>query len=120
MLIYYSRFKNTEKMLKKLDMNIPKANINDYDGVSKYVLVTPTYGFGEVPQEVKIFLERHYKNMTAVISSGNRNWGTAFANAGEIISKDYNVPLLMKYELTGMNDDIKNLRRVIGEHYGTY
>ena len=39
--------------------------------------------------------------MFAVVSSGNRNWGRNYARAGEYISDDYNVPLLMKFELHG-------------------
>lgn len=70
-----------------------------------FILVTGTYGFGGVPDEVKSFLEVNHGSMLAVASSGNRNWGQNFARAGEHISNDYGVPLLMKFELHGNQKD---------------
>lgn len=120
MLVYYSRTNNTKRMYKKLAMDIPFVNIADYDGTSKFVLVTPTYGIGEIPEEVDEFLKNHHKNMQAVIASGNMNWTPKFAYAGDLISKQYSVPLLCRYELSGLGDDIENLRKAIGKFYGIY
>lgn len=66
-----------------------------------FILVTSTYGFGGVPAEVKSFLRVNHQRMVAVASSGNRNWGANYAMAGEHISNEYSVPLLMKFELHG-------------------
>ena len=74
MLVYYSRFGNTRKMLKKLNIDIQNVNIDDYEGQEKYVLITPTYEQGQVPEQVVSFLEKHHENMMAVISSGNIIW----------------------------------------------
>lgn len=115
MLVYYTRTKNTERMYKKLNMDIQFVNILNYDGVEKFILATPTYGIGEVPQEVTDFLNVHHKNMLAVISSGNKNWGLRFGKAGDLIAEKYQVPLLCKYELSGMKEEIKQLRKVLGE-----
>lgn len=115
MIVYYSRTNNTKKMLAKLNMEIDCVSIDKYSGIGKYVLVTPSYGLGEVPKEVDEFLAKHSKNMIAVIGGGNRNWGLRFCNGAKIISRDYNVPLLYKFELTGLKNEIKDIRKVIGE-----
>jgi protein involved in ribonucleotide reduction len=120
LLVYYSRFGNTKKMLRKLKMDVPYVSIDEYLGQEKYILITPTYGFGEVPVEVADFLANNHGNMVAVISGGNTNWKHSFANSGNVISEKYSVPLLCKFELTGMSYELKQLRKVIGEFNGIY
>lgn len=83
---------------------ITAANVRDKIDES-FILVTPTYGFGAVPDTVKDFLRVNSYNLFAVASSGNRNWGQNFARAGEYISNDYSVPLLMKFELHGTPEE---------------
>lgn len=103
MIVYYSKTKNTERFVNKL--KTLSVTIDDYDGVQKFILITPTYFFGQVPQEVNDFLESHANNMVGVISCGNRNWGQAFGQAGNKISDRYGVPLLHKIELSGNKKD---------------
>lgn len=103
MIVYYSKTNNTERFVNKL--KTPSVTIDDYDGVQKFILITPTYFFGQVPQEVNDFLESHANNMVGVISCGNRNWGQAFGQAGNKISDRYGVPLLHKIELSGNKKD---------------
>lgn len=110
-VVYYSRFRNTKSFIDKLNMN--NQSINEYDGESEYVLITPTYGIGEVPDEVTSFLEKNHKKMVAVISSGNTNWGPRFANSGRIIHEIYGVPWLYRFELRGNDEDVKNIRKVL-------
>ena len=117
MIVYYSRFKNTEKMLKKLQVEIPAVSISEYDGKENFVLITPTYGIGEIPEEVEKFLAVHHVKMLGVISSGNMNWGARFAISGKLISEKYNVPWLYKYELTGNKNDIEKIRKVLFYYY---
>ena len=118
-VVYYSRFRNTKAMLKKLNTHLNVVDIANYDGKNEYVLITPTYGIGEVPDEVNEFLKLHYENMLGVISSGNTNWGPRYGNAGRIISETYKVPWLYRYELRGYDEDIENIRKVLDNLYGT-
>lgn len=106
-IAYYSMTGNIRRFLKSMDIpdtyelyQITAANVRDKIG-EEFILVTPTYGFGAVPDIVKNFLQENADKMFAVASSGNRNWGQDFARAGEFISSDYSVPLLMKFELHG-------------------
>ena len=110
-IAYYSMTGNIRRFLNSMDIpdtyelyQITAANVRDKINES-FILVTPTYGFGAVPDTVKEFLRVNSYNLFAVASSGNRNWGQNFARAGEYISNDYSVPLLMKFELHGTPEE---------------
>lgn len=111
-IVYYSKTKQTEKFVSKLLEAIDIQSIKIQDELivdTPFILLTPTYFFGEVPKEVTEFLHHNHINLVAVMSSGNRNWGGNFAKSGETISKEYNVELIGKYELAGNNQDIERL-----------
>lgn len=72
-----------------------------------FVLVTYTIGFGMVPPKVAKFLEVNGGLLKAVATSGNRNWGNNYGKAGDVIAEQYGVPLLLKFELAGTDDDVK-------------
>lgn len=111
-IVYYTKTKQTEKFVSKLLEAIDIQSIKIQDELivdTPFILLTPTYFFGEVPKEVTEFLHHNHNNLVAVMSSGNRNWGGNFAKSGETISKEYNVELIGKYELAGNNQDIERL-----------
>lgn len=73
-----------------------------------FVLITPTYGFGQIPDEVQSFLNENVDHLVAVASSGNKVWGNdLFGRSGEVISDLYNVPLLHKFQNSGFNSDVE-------------
>lgn len=82
-----------------------------------FVLVTFTTGLGLVPSTTNDFLNLSGENMVGVASSGNRNWKT-FAKAAEIISEQYKVPVIHRFELSGTNRDVdiflEGLRKING------
>ena len=84
----------------------------DYEVDFNYILITPTIGFGKVPEDVERFLGENHKHLKGVVGSGNKNWGNRFAKAAEIISEQYNVPLLMKIELHGNTKDLIKFRKI--------
>lgn len=96
---------NVRRFIDKTGM--PAESIYEYSGTEPFVLITSTYGFGEVPVPVREFLERNGRNLAGVVASGNRNWGANFAKAGELISEKYRVPLLHKFELSGAKADVE-------------
>lgn len=111
-IVYYTKTKQTEKFVSKLLEAIDIQSIKIQEELivdTPFILLTPTYFFGEVPKEVTEFLHHNHNNLVAVMSSGNRNWGGNFAKSGETISKEYNVELIGKYELAGNNQDIERL-----------
>lgn len=113
-LVYYSRTNNVKRFVNKVRVDIEIKTIDEYDGFSPYILITPTYNFGKVPEEVDKFLETNAVNMVSVISSGNKNWGDSlFGRAGDIISRNYTVPLVHKFELSGNKKDVEKVDKYI-------
>ena len=114
-IIVYSLTGNCKRFVDMCE--IPEEDVIylqdiDYDVNFDYILITPTFGFGEVPVAVSKFLKENYKHLTGVVGSGNKNWGERFANAAEIISSEYNIPLLMKIELHGNKKDISDFKKI--------
>ncbi|GIN24328.1 protein NrdI [Bacillus licheniformis] len=72
-----------------------------------FVLITYTTGFGEVPKTTEMFLEKNAHLLLGVAASGNRVWGDNFAKSAEKISKQYQVPILGKFELSGTAKDVE-------------
>lgn len=74
-----------------------------------FILVTYTDKFGEVPDVVSEFLEHNKHNLLGVASSGRKIWGKdLFARSGDKISEKYNVPLILKFEMSGTKNDVQN------------
>ena len=114
-IIVYSLTGNCKRFVDMCE--IPKEDVIylqdiDYDVNFDYILITPTFGFGEVPVAVSKFLKENYKHLKGVVGSGNKNWGERFANAAEIISSKYSIPLLMKIELHGNKKDISEFKKI--------
>jgi len=123
-VVYFSFSGNVRRFIKRAEienvMEITSDNCTDPIN-EPYILVTGTIGFGEVPQQVQSFLDVNHSYLRAVAASGNRNWGQNFAKAGRSISEDYNVPLLMKFEVQGTNKDVIEFKNKVGnfnENYG--
>ena len=47
----------------------------DYDVDFDYILITPTIGFGKVPEDVERFLEKNNKHLKGVVGSGKQKLG---------------------------------------------
>ena len=114
-IIVYSLTGNCKRFVDMCE--IPKEDVIylqdiDYDVDFDYILITPTFGFGEVPAAVSKFLVENHMYLKGVVGSGNKNWGERFANASEIISREYDVPLLMKIELHGSKKDISEFKKI--------
>src|SRR5699024_12875273 len=102
-----------KRFVDKLETDINSFNITEAHPQGSFILITPTYNFGQIPEEVVEFLDNYGSNMEGVISCGNRNWGQAFGQAGDKISDMYDVPLLQKLELHGYNKDNEIVDKVI-------
>lgn len=116
-IVYFSFTGNCRRFLSMANIeenNIVELN-KDLKVEEDYILLTPTIGFGEVPEPVNQFLKNNENKPKGVVASGNRNWGTNFANAANIINENYNVPILMKIELHGTKQDVENFTKMYME-----
>jgi len=109
MICYFSLTGKVETFVKKTGMRAIKIT-PALRMRHPFILITSTVGMGQVPEEVTDFLVHNHAYMVAVAASGNRNWDRfspgMFARAGDIISKQYDVPLLHKFELQGLASDV--------------
>lgn len=118
-VVYYSRTGQTRRFIEKLSQEVPDLKMFEIKSGEEefnkpYVLITPTYRFGGVPEEVEEFLnkEGNANSVVAVVSSGNKNWGIEnYAVSGDKISKMLNIPLLHKFEMRGSESDVKQVKK---------
>lgn len=106
LVVYASRTGNVRRFVNKLEMDAVEIERDDMFVDEPFVLVTYTTGFGDVPRRVSKFLERNYRRLVGVAASGNRNWGDTFAKSADVIAAQYDVPVILKFELTGMEQDV--------------
>ena len=130
-VVYFSSTtENTKRFVEKLGLEntrIPLTKKETMPIVEKpYVLIIPTYGGGAslmgreshpIMPQIKKFLKNNtnVKNLKAVISSGNRNFFEDFCIAGDIISKEYNVPYVYRFELLGTPEDVDIVKQGLKE-----
>ncbi|MEC2335155.1 MULTISPECIES: class Ib ribonucleoside-diphosphate reductase assembly flavoprotein NrdI [Bacillus subtilis group] len=73
-----------------------------------FVLITYTWGKGDIPKEVRLLLQNSGDKMVAVVGSGERNWGEhRFCKASIDISGHHNIPLLHNFEKMGYDSDVE-------------
>lgn len=79
--------------------------------------ITFTTGIGEISAKTKKFLNNNfnYKKIKTLAVSGNMNWGLNYGLAGDKISKEYEIPLIMKFELSGTIKDVEKYLEKIKE-----
>ena len=78
-------------------------------------LVTFTTNFGEVPKTTEKFLEKNNSKILSVSSSGNMNWGKLYALAADKIAENYKIPVILKFELAGLNSEVEAFIRIVEE-----
>lgn len=127
-IVYFSSATgNTRRFVEKLGFpaeRIPLRASDPFLHVNyDYVLITPTYGGGNVkgavPKQVIKFLndETNRSRCLGVISSGNTNFGTAFCLAGDIVAAKLGVPHMYKFELLGTQDDVSRVHNGLEEFW---
>ncbi|AIR71014.1 class Ib ribonucleoside-diphosphate reductase assembly flavoprotein NrdI [Dickeya fangzhongdai] len=128
-IIYFSsQSENTHRFVCRLElptMRIPLlAEAPMPDIASPYILVVPSYGggggtHGAVPRQVIHFLNQSSRRalLRGVIAAGNRNFGAAYAIAGDIIAAKCQIPCLYRFELSGTPEDVDNVRRGVTQFW---
>ena len=109
MMIYYlSVTGNTRRFVEKLGAEYKRQSIKDENLTleENSVFIFPTIGFGQPPAAAVDFLEKNSRYISYLVGSGNRNWGTAFAAGADKLSRQFNIPVLMKFELQGTDETL--------------
>ena len=101
LIVYYSsRSENTHRFVEKLGLRAARIPVGaeDIHIREPFVLISPTYcgdgGKGAVPKQVIRFLNNaeNRSNIRGVIAAGNSNFGETYGLAGDVISKECQVP----------------------------
>lgn len=107
LVVYDSLTGNVERFIHKISNNKVVKVSEDLIVNEPYILITFTTGFGMIPISTRTFLYKNSNYIKGVACSGNRNWGANFGKAGDDISRELNIPLLLKFELSGTEEDVK-------------
>lgn len=120
MTIYYdSKTGNVKRFVDKINRlkNWNIVHISDTVGVyERGHLITFTTQIGKVPHTTLRFMAQYAHCICSVSSSGNMNWGVNFARAADILSQEYNIPVLIKFELSGLDRDVTNFIEKVTEY----
>jgi protein involved in ribonucleotide reduction len=107
LVVFDSRTGNVERFVSKT--GLPSKRIAPGLVITEpFILVTFTTGFGCPPESTLKFLDTHSHLLRGVAVSGNMNWGKNFCKAADVISQRYYVPVILKFELAGTNQDVIN------------
>ncbi|WP_098408539.1 class Ib ribonucleoside-diphosphate reductase assembly flavoprotein NrdI [Bacillus sp. CX-1] len=106
LIAYYSLAGNVRRFVAKT--GLPAVEIKaDMLLTEPFVLVTGTYGFGQVAGTVWDFLADSGDLMAGVAASGNKTWGSNYAKAADLIAEEYGVPVIGRFELAGTDADVR-------------
>ena len=125
-IFYSSKTGNTARLLAQAGLQgarIPRTAEEPQPPVDgPFILVTPSFGDasgkGAVPKAVIRFLNdpAHRQHLQGVVACGDRNFGAAFAQAGDVIAAKCQVPLLWRVEMFGGPSDWQRLRE-LDQHF---
>ncbi|HHT98679.1 MAG TPA: class Ib ribonucleoside-diphosphate reductase assembly flavoprotein NrdI [Acholeplasma sp.] len=111
-IVYDSLTNQTKRFAEKIGLKV--IDINAYDVIEndeKILLITRSYNFGEIPLTTISFLQKHANKVCGVAVSGNRNWGKNYGAAGDKIQAQYGIPLILKFEGSGMSHEVDILKK---------
>lgn len=118
--VYFaSRTGNVRRFIGKAGVDATEIR-KDTIAERPYILVTHTTGFGQVPPIVTHFLRNSSEYLAAVVVSGNRAWGENYGAAGATIAKEYDVPLLQRFEMAGLPSDVDEFKRRVDDYEKIY
>ncbi|MED2945533.1 class Ib ribonucleoside-diphosphate reductase assembly flavoprotein NrdI [Bacillus swezeyi] len=112
LVTYESMTGNVRRFVRKLEqkMQIKTMEITEDLKVDEpFIHITYTIKFGQIPEKTQKFIHNNKDFLYGVCSSGNRNWGSYYAAAADKLSQHYQVPVLLKFELSGSDSDLDKL-----------
>ena len=113
---FYSLTGNVRRFIAKTGLGGQAREVKTGEVVEEpFVLVTPTYDFGQPPATVSEWLKDNGDWMVGVAASGNLVWADNFARAADQIASEYNVPVITKFELAGSDRDVNAFKRWLGD-----
>lgn len=120
MIVYFSNVSNfTHRFVEKLEVPASRIPINSGEAGTFTIsepstLILPTYGANGrdfVPKQVIKFLNNPQNRLLvhSVIGSGNVNFLEDYCRGADVVSAKLQVPLLYRFELAGIPEDIETV-----------
>jgi len=106
LIVFYSETGNTEEFIEKTGLSSMEIITGSEEIDEQFVIVTPTIADGDVPDVVMDFLEDNKENVVAVAAGGSMAWEETYCLAADRISEKFNVPILLKFEDEGTDEDV--------------
>lgn len=112
-LVYDSLTGNIRRFAESLaaELGLPLLRVQDAALTGDYLLLTYTFGTGQVPDSTKQFLTAYAEGLRGVVSSGSYHWGQNFARAADLIAAEFGVPVVAKLNKGGTAADREQVRR---------
>ncbi|MEC2137428.1 class Ib ribonucleoside-diphosphate reductase assembly flavoprotein NrdI [Bacillus subtilis] len=111
-ITYESKTGNVRRFVKALQQEFDVEAIEvtgDTIVNQEFIHITYTIGFGEVPERTLNFINKNKKKIRGVAVSGNKVWGDNYGLAGDKLSAKFHIPLLLKFELSGTEQDLQKI-----------
>ena len=93
-------------------LGYPVFDLATYQYVESHdiFLVTRSINFGEITPLTQSLITQYSTKIIAVAVGGNRSWGKNFGAAGDKISKEYGIPLIVKFEGVGFPHEVQQVK----------
>ncbi|QKS04790.1 class Ib ribonucleoside-diphosphate reductase assembly flavoprotein NrdI [Bacillus halotolerans] len=111
-ITYESKTGNVRRFVKALQQEFDVEAIEvtgDTIVNQEFIHITYTIGFGEVPERTLNFINKNKNKIRGVAVSGNKVWGDNYGLAGDKLSAKFHIPLLLKFELSGTEQDLQKI-----------
>ncbi|WP_192930692.1 class Ib ribonucleoside-diphosphate reductase assembly flavoprotein NrdI [Deinococcus sp. AJ005] len=107
LLAYDSLTGNVRRLARELagQLGAEAVDVRSHVPNTEYLLLTYTFGTGQVPDTTHTFLDQHGHLLRGVVSSGSYHWGQNFARAADVIAARYGVPIVAKINKGGTAAD---------------
>ncbi|OLV17695.1 class Ib ribonucleoside-diphosphate reductase assembly flavoprotein NrdI [Deinococcus marmoris] len=107
LLAYDSLTGNVRRLARELagHLGAEAVDVRSHSPSREYLLLTYTFGTGQVPDSTRHFLDQHGHLLRGVVSSGSYHWGQNFARAADVIAARYAVPIVAKINKGGTAAD---------------
>lgn len=119
-IVYFSASGQTQRLVNKInpdnDFNTLRVKTGEEVIDNDYILITPTYFKGQIPQQVQKLLSNNHPPKE-VIGSGNKQWGQHFCGAGKKIAQMFGIPLIAKVEQAGHFNEIDTILEYFTQNY---
>lgn len=111
-LVYDSMTGNVRRFAQSVAQefgNVDLLDVRQHAPQREFLLLTYTFGTGQVPSSTKNFLLVYGPLLRGVVASGSFHWGTNFARAANLIAAEYHVPIVAKLNKGGTQADLKQV-----------